>query len=272
MDPPPLAGEEGFSPMRAARPAAGRRAGRHVAIQEPAAAAAAAADQEPGPTQQQALQPQAPLRQLSSQGSQRGGREAAPPGAGPPEQLQQLQSPSQLQSPPPPAPPAKRVGFDLAVAAAGAAGDPDGGALRFTGVSRRKQEQLQREEQVEARQRCKYDDKAVEGVGNIPELEEEGREDVMRAVARAPRGGGPRVQAVAELEADRGWLPSRRATDDDIDLSLLTARLLPSEQVAEPPEVWDHDLLLSALKAELQLAAGGAGAAAPADGDELRQI
>jgi hypothetical protein len=47
-------------------------------------------------------------------------------------------------------------------------------------------------------------------------------------VAQAPRAAAPRVQAMAEL--DQGWLPSK-AESDDIDLSLLTACLLPSEQV-----------------------------------------
>jgi hypothetical protein len=47
-------------------------------------------------------------------------------------------------------------------------------------------------------------------------------------VAQAPRAAAPRVQAMAEL--DQGWLPSKAAADD-IDLSLLTACLLPSEQV-----------------------------------------
>jgi hypothetical protein len=48
-------------------------------------------------------------------------------------------------------------------------------------------------------------------------------------VAQAPRAAAPRVQAMAEL--DQGWLPSKAAADD-IDLSLLTACLLPSEQVS----------------------------------------
>jgi hypothetical protein len=47
-------------------------------------------------------------------------------------------------------------------------------------------------------------------------------------VAQAPRAAAPRVQAMAEL--DQGWLPSKAAADD-INLSLLTACLLPSEQV-----------------------------------------
>lgn len=47
-------------------------------------------------------------------------------------------------------------------------------------------------------------------------------------IAHAPKASS-RMQAVAELEQDQGWvLPAR---DDDIDLSLLTACLVPSEQV-----------------------------------------
>jgi hypothetical protein len=49
-------------------------------------------------------------------------------------------------------------------------------------------------------------------------------------VAQAPHAAAPRVQAMSEL--DQGWLPSK-AESDDIDLSLLTACLLPSEQVRQ---------------------------------------
>eukprot|EP00878_Enallax_costatus_P043411 GHUV01051383.1.p3 GENE.GHUV01051383.1~~GHUV01051383.1.p3 ORF type:complete len:106 (+),score=28.82 GHUV01051383.1:916-1233(+) len=104
---------------------------------------------------------------------------------------------------------------------------------------------------------------------DIPELEEEGKEDITRVVAQAPKGHAPRVQAMSELEQDQGWLPTK-AESEDIDLSLLTVCLLPSDQVIEPPDVWDYDLLFSQLKAELQ---NEVGSAEPRDGaEDLRQI
>eukprot|EP00878_Enallax_costatus_P027315 GHUV01029388.1.p1 GENE.GHUV01029388.1~~GHUV01029388.1.p1 ORF type:complete len:188 (+),score=55.33 GHUV01029388.1:781-1344(+) len=122
---------------------------------------------------------------------------------------------------------------------------------------------------AEGKQRNKYDERAVEGVMDIPELEEEGKEDITRVVAQAPKGHAPRVQAMSELEQDQGWLPTK-AESEDIDLSLLTVCLLPSDQVIEPPDVWDYDLLFSQLKAELQ---NEVGSAEPRDGaEDLRQI
>eukprot|EP00775_Hariotina_reticulata_P010652 gene10652-10811_t len=55
----------------------------------------------------------------------------------------------------------------------------------------------------EARQRNKYEEKTVDGVVDIPELEEEGKQDITKLVV-------------------------------------------------EEPEIWDYDLVLSQLKAELQ--------------------
>lgn len=49
-------------------------------------------------------------------------------------------------------------------------------------------------------------------------------------VAQAPKSHAPRVQAMSELEQDQGWLPVK-SESEDIDLSLLTVCLLPSEQV-----------------------------------------
>ncbi|WIA19345.1 hypothetical protein OEZ85_003976 [Tetradesmus obliquus] len=252
--------------LQAAR--AGRRAGRHVAITEPAGSSAQRDEPTSEASSQQQLQPHL-QKQLSGQqdrqqqhqqqqdySQQERQRQPQPP----PQQQQQQQ---QQQGPP-----AKRVGFDLQAGAPGTDEDEAGGSRqRFAGVSRRKQEQLQRQEIVEAKQRSKYDERAVEGVVDIPELEEEGKEDITRMVAQAPRAAAPRVQAMAEL--DQGWLPSK-AEAGDIDLSLLTACLLPSEQVVEPPEVWDYDLLFSQLKAELQKE--GAAGEASRDAEELRQI
>lgn len=168
------------------------------------------------------------------------------------QQAQQVQDSSQ---PAAVAPPVKRVGFSLDLGPGDAARQQN-----FTGVSRRKQEQLQREQQAEAKQRNKYDEKLVDALVDVPELEEEGKEDITRIVAQAPKSSAPQFQRISELEFDQAWAPNQAARSTVINLSLLTSCLLPSAQVVEPPEVWDYSLLFSQLKAELQNEA-----AAPAD-------
>lgn len=60
----------------------------------------------------------------------------------------------------------------------------DNAGKKFTGMSRRKQEQQVQQEEEKARARSKYDDRlqAAE-IMDIPELEEEGKEDLSRVVS-----------------------------------------------------------------------------------------
>lgn len=62
-------------------------------------------------------------------------------------------------------------------------------------------------------------------------------------VAQAPKSSGPRIQAMSELEQDQGILPSK-PDSEDIDLSLLTACLLPSDQVSCRPQTADRQPML----------------------------
>eukprot|EP00879_Flechtneria_rotunda_P025298 GHRR01026876.1.p1 GENE.GHRR01026876.1~~GHRR01026876.1.p1 ORF type:complete len:236 (+),score=111.58 GHRR01026876.1:733-1440(+) len=223
----PAAGEDGFSPMKTAK--AGRRAGKRVAITEPTSASG---DGRNVPNEQVSFnggssQPPAQYQQqLSSQPSQ--SQHAAQYSSPEQQQYSQQQQPQQptAAASTPAGPPPKKVGFDLQASD----GDSSGQQQRFTGVSRRKQEQLQREETTEAKHRNKYDEKAIDGVADIPELEEEGWEDITKVVAQAPRAAAPKVQVISELEQDQGWLRVK-PSNEDIDLSLLTGYLLPSEQV-----------------------------------------
>lgn len=125
---------------------------------------------------------------------------------------------------------------------------------KFTGISRRKQEQAERN-QTEERTRAqrKYDEKEQrEEVLDIPEMEDEGNEDITTLVADAPKVRSNRVQDIAELEGDMQFrLPSN--DDRDIDLSLLTACLCSSEQVHEGDELWDYEQLFTAVASELNL-------------------
>mmetsp|Transcript_24236 Transcript_24236/g.52967 ORF Transcript_24236/g.52967 Transcript_24236/m.52967 type:complete len:260 (-) Transcript_24236:603-1382(-) len=128
----------------------------------------------------------------------------------------------------------------------------DDGGPKFTGVSKRKQDQRMREEEEKQQAKSKYEDRVnnAEAILDIPELEEEGKEDLTRVVAEAPKVRSNKVQGMEELDEDMQFrLPS---TDDrDIDLSLLTAVLCSSEQVNEPDEAWDPDMLFTNVASEL---------------------
>ncbi|MEW5306386.1 MAG: hypothetical protein WDW36_008854 [Sanguina aurantia] len=140
-------------------------------------------------------------------------------------------------------------GSDGAPSPAAGEGEP---GHKFAGVSRRKQEQMQKGDEEKVKRNTRYDDLA-NGEGSIleiPELEEEGKEDLTRLVAEAPRVRLNKVQDIAELDEDVQFrLPTTE--DKDIDLSLLTAVLCSSEQVHEDDEIWDPDMLLTQVASEL---------------------
>eukprot|EP00199_Chlamydomonas_sp_CCMP681_P005847 CAMPEP_0119103696 /NCGR_PEP_ID=MMETSP1180-20130426/2082_1 /TAXON_ID=3052 ORGANISM="Chlamydomonas cf sp, Strain CCMP681" /NCGR_SAMPLE_ID=MMETSP1180 /ASSEMBLY_ACC=CAM_ASM_000741 /LENGTH=242 /DNA_ID=CAMNT_0007088265 /DNA_START=21 /DNA_END=749 /DNA_ORIENTATION=- len=125
------------------------------------------------------------------------------------------------------------------------------GTAKFTGVSRRKQEQQEQQVEQQSKAKNKYDERATEAdIMEIPELEEEGKEDLTRMVASAPKVRSNRVQGMEELDEDQQYrLPP--TGDRDIDLSILTAVLCSSEQVHEEDEAWDPDLLFSQVASEL---------------------
>ncbi|PNW81550.1 hypothetical protein CHLRE_06g251200v5 [Chlamydomonas reinhardtii] len=155
--------------------------------------------------------------------------------------------PSRGGAPPSRPPPAEILGED---------------SKKFVGVSRRKQEQLARGDDEVSRKNLKYETltAGVDGIMEIPELEEEGREDLSNIVAEAPKVRTNKVQGMEELEEDMHYkLPAM--DDRDIDLSLLTAVLCSSEQVAEAEDPWDPDIVLtevaSAINAEREKAEGG---------------
>ncbi|GIL46243.1 hypothetical protein Vafri_3271 [Volvox africanus] len=133
---------------------------------------------------------------------------------------------------------------------------------KFVGLSRRKQEQLARGDDEVSRKNLKYEalTAGVDGIMDIPELEDEGREDLSKMVAEAPKVQTNKVQRMEELEEEMHYkLPAM--DDRDIDLSLLTGVLCSLEQVQEPDEPWDSDIILtevaSAINAEREKAEGG---------------
>jgi len=138
---------------------------------------------------------------------------------------------------------------------------------KFTGLSRRKQEQQVAVEEEKQRARSKYDERlqAAE-IMDIPELEEEGKEDLTRVVAEAPKVRSNKVQGIDELNEDTQFnLPN---TDDrDIDLSMLTTVLCSSEQVYEPDEVWEPDMLFTQVASELTIEKEKAEGPAPDAGE-----
>nr|ADI46944.1 MOT41m [Volvox carteri f. nagariensis] len=136
---------------------------------------------------------------------------------------------------------------------------------KFVGLSRRKQEQLARGDDDVSRKNLKYEalTAGFDGIMDIPELEDEGREDLSNVVAAAPKIRTNKVQGMEELEEDMHFkLPAM--DDRDIDLSLLTGVLCSSDQVQELDEPWDPDIVLtevaSAINTEREKAEGGDGA------------
>ncbi|EFJ40955.1 hypothetical protein VOLCADRAFT_107874 [Volvox carteri f. nagariensis] len=125
---------------------------------------------------------------------------------------------------------------------------------KFVGVSRRKQEQLARGDDEISRKNLKYEalTAGVDGIMDIPELEDEGREDLSNVVAEAPKVRTNKVQGIEELEEDMHFkLPAM--DDRDIDLSLLTGVLCSSEQVQELDEPWDPEIILTEVASAIYM-------------------
>eukprot|EP00200_Dunaliella_tertiolecta_P006187 CAMPEP_0202345828 /NCGR_PEP_ID=MMETSP1126-20121109/4893_1 /ASSEMBLY_ACC=CAM_ASM_000457 /TAXON_ID=3047 /ORGANISM="Dunaliella tertiolecta, Strain CCMP1320" /LENGTH=308 /DNA_ID=CAMNT_0048937175 /DNA_START=2191 /DNA_END=3117 /DNA_ORIENTATION=+ len=122
---------------------------------------------------------------------------------------------------------------------------------QLTGVSKRKQEQHAQLAEQKVKANSKYDERVLDAeVLDIPELEEEGKEDLSRLVAEAPKIRTNKVQGIVELDEDMQYmLPA--AGDKDIDLSMLTAVLASSEQVDEKDDIWTPETLLVQLASEL---------------------
>ncbi|KAG1681326.1 hypothetical protein FOA52_007372 [Chlamydomonas sp. UWO 241] len=166
----------------------------------------------------------------------------------------------EADEPPAPPPAARRGGFESGAIApprpeTGTAILDDGDGKVHTGVSRRKQAIQQQAVEEAAKVVNKYDTLTERGTGaveSIMELEDEGREDLSSVIAAAPKVRNNKVQNLANLDEDMQFrLP---ATEDrEIDLSLLTAFLCSSEQVDEADEVWDPDMLVSAVASELHM-------------------
>lgn len=82
----------------------------------------------------------------------------------------------------------------------------------------------------------------------IPDLDEEGEEeDITMQVAAAPRNMARRLQSIQQLDKDIKYtVPST----GDLDLSLLTACLVPPSMAAEDDAPWDFDTLLQQVTQE----------------------
>lgn len=138
----------------------------------------------------------------------------------------------------------------------GERGDAAGAKVAFKGVSRRKQAQLQAAAGVAQQQSAKYAVEKELVLDELQEITDMGREDITLQVADAPKvHRSKQVQSLEELE-DEGLGRLKRhmqgSTQQGIDLTPLTACLLPEHLVVEPDEFWDKDLLLTQVASELQ--------------------
>mmetsp|Transcript_28408 Transcript_28408/g.34498 ORF Transcript_28408/g.34498 Transcript_28408/m.34498 type:complete len:230 (-) Transcript_28408:645-1334(-) len=132
-------------------------------------------------------------------------------------------------------------------------------AQPFTGVSRRKAASTTFGEEQKGPDRRKHEDEGeadvlteMQQVMEIPELDADVEEDITRQVAAPPRLRSNRVQTIKELDHDIQYsLPTYN--DKEVDLSLLTCVLCPSEQVAEDDVMWEADTLLADVAMEINL-------------------
>ncbi|CAM9487544.1 unnamed protein product [Ectocarpus fasciculatus] len=82
----------------------------------------------------------------------------------------------------------------------------------------------------------------------IPDLEDEGEEDVETKVAAAPQNTTRRVPSLRELDEDLKYaIPSGA---DGLDMSLLTKTLVPPEMLEEDDSPWEFDSLLQSVTQE----------------------
>mmetsp|Transcript_12331 Transcript_12331/g.28860 ORF Transcript_12331/g.28860 Transcript_12331/m.28860 type:complete len:144 (-) Transcript_12331:199-630(-) len=81
----------------------------------------------------------------------------------------------------------------------------------------------------------------------IPDLDEEEAEDLTAQVAVAPKNLARRVQSLQQLDHEIKYtLPS----GGGLDLSILTASLVPPEMVQEADATWEFDTLLQEVTQE----------------------
>jgi len=105
--------------------------------------------------------------------------------------------------------------------------------------------------QGEAR-KPKFEQTNVSNIQEIPELEFTGdASDIKKQVADAPNIQMHRVQSLKELDHDILYqLPN--TVQDGVDLSLLTATLVPQTKTVEEDEPWNFDQLFTSLSAQMR--------------------
>jgi len=95
------------------------------------------------------------------------------------------------------------------------------------------------------------EDDETEMVMMIPDLDEDESEDITLQVAAAPKAVARRVQSLQQLDHDIKYtLPS----GGGLDLSFLTAALVPPAMVEEDDALWDFDSLLQQVTQEFNAA------------------
>eukprot|EP01138_Halocafeteria_seosinensis_P004640 gb/GECG01004746.1/.p1 GENE.gb/GECG01004746.1/~~gb/GECG01004746.1/.p1 ORF type:complete len:273 (+),score=63.79 gb/GECG01004746.1/:1-819(+) len=97
----------------------------------------------------------------------------------------------------------------------------------------------------------------VDVIQEIPDLDEEKQQDLTTQVAHAPRNVSKKVQSLEELEEEpqarlRSGVAHGTGGRTEVDLSLLSSTLAPSDAVQEEDEYWDLDHLLQQMAQELQ--------------------
>eukprot|EP01135_Chromosphaera_perkinsii_P009919 Nk52_evm12s1967 gene=Nk52_evmTU12s1967 len=86
----------------------------------------------------------------------------------------------------------------------------------------------------------------------IPDLEEVREEELTVQVAQPPQAKFSRVATIRELDSDLLTTAAYNLSESEIDLSILSKVLLPSDQVIEEDKAWDWDRTFTEVSSEMQ--------------------
>ncbi|GMH43553.1 hypothetical protein BSKO_11475 [Bryopsis sp. KO-2023] len=124
------------------------------------------------------------------------------------------------------------------------------GGKKWVGVSRRKAAQITKESDAKDAKQFKYDSDEDESTLEIPEMDDEGHEDITRVVAEAPKVSHTRLSALREIDISATEYSSKNK-HEGVDLSLLTACLCSKEEVEEWDGVWEPEELLTDIASRI---------------------
>merc|ERR1719305_37131 len=121
-------------------------------------------------------------------------------------------------------------------------------------------------EELKKKPTSHWDDDVEEQL--IPELEDEGNEDITTKIAAPPTVRTQNLQTQRELNMGIS-APIPQYGDENIDLSILWQHLCTEAQVEDPDKPWDPEALFQEVSSELTKPEIDEGGEAAGDGNEM---